>query len=63
MSQPWIDDQGMVGVVDLHQLLLEQPGLLDRNLGVILSLQDQYAGRNIAYDLGGIVQGEVGLQP
>ena len=63
VSQPRIDDQGMVRVVDLRQLLLEQPGFLDRNLSVVLSLQDQDAGRNIADDLGGIVQGEVGLKP
>ena len=63
MSQSWIDDQGMVGVIDLHQPLLKQHSLRDRNLGIVLSLQDQDAGRNIADDLGGIVQGEVGLQP
>ena len=53
----------MIWVLDLRQLLLQQHGLPDRDLGIVFSLEDQDAGRYITYDVRGVVQGEVGCQP
>jgi len=49
----------MVRMIDLHQLLLKPHGILNWNLGIVLSIKQQNARRDIADYIESIVQGEV----